>query len=572
MLAALSLIALIAAVSLGVATTSGRAGAVSKSPFYPRKQTLVTEGNQWGSIQGFNPYFGNYAVGTVGLCNETLLRYDPLKNRYIDWLAESAKFSGKKVYTVKVRPGIRWSNGQKFTARDVAFNFKLGRFSNAFWHDAYSSLKSIRVKGLAVTINFKSTPNYAEWQNLIWNLPMVNPRQARSIKDAASLEAFGQDAPIGTGPYVLDAAGYDPSTRVVWKKKAVWWAAKRKLAPSPAPTYIIDLANTGNWLNLSGPLNGITDLSNNYLPGVQTYVAQGHLQTYFPEKPYNLSTNTAWLTPNTTRKPLNDPTFRKALASSIDVGNIVKNDYGDLVRAANATGLLPAWKRWIDQAQAKKLGFSFNTNRAKSLLAAAGYRDVNSDGYVENKDGSPLDLKLAVPQGWSDWEVARDMIISSAKAAGIHLHKEEGDYYNRYALARNSGAFDLVLDNTPQISDNAWTYFDFLFHEPVLATQTYANFSRYKNRAAWNLVKKLGRTPLRKTATRKSIMKRLEKIVLTDVPNIPLWENGLWAQSQSRTWTNWPSSSSKRNYTPTMWRGYMQMTAIDMITHLKPAS
>jgi len=45
----------------------------------------------------------------------------------------------------------------------------------------------------------------------------------------------------------------------------------------------------------------------------------------------------------------------------------------------------------------------------------------------------------------------------------------------------------------------------------------------------------------------------------------------LWSQSQSKYWTNWPSSTSKRNYTPSMWRGYMQMTGIDMIAHLKAA-
>jgi peptide/nickel transport system substrate-binding protein len=566
-LAALSLLSLIAAVTLGAATTSGRAGTFS-SPYYPREQTLITEGSQWGSIQGFNPYFGNYAVGTVGLCNETLLRYDPLKNRYINWLAKSARFSSKKTYTVKVRPGIRWSNGQKLTGKDVAVNFRLGRFANAFWHDLYSGLKSIKVKGLTVSFTFNGAPNYAQWQNLVWNLPMINPGQARGIKSAAYLEAFGQDAPIGTGPYVLDPAGYDPTTRVVWKKKAVWWAAKQKRAPSPAPRYIIDLANTGGGWEFEGFLTGIVDLKNDYLPGVADYVASKRARTYYPGPPLNLSTNTVWLTPNTTRKPLSDPAFRKALASSINIGNVVRNDYGNLVLPANATGLLPSWKRWIDQAQVKKLGFSFSTSKARRLLADAGYKDANGDGYVENKNGSRIDLELAVPQGWSDWEAARDMIISSAKDAGIRLHKDYADY-NHYALERNSGKFDLALDNTPQISDNPWTYFDFLFHRPVLATQTYANFSRYKNQTAWNLVKKLGRTPLAKTAARKSLMRQLERITLTDVPNIPLWYNGLWAQSQSRNWKNWPSSNSKRNYTPTMWRGYMQMTAIDMITHLK---
>jgi peptide/nickel transport system substrate-binding protein len=367
---------------------------------------------------------------------------------------------------------------------------------------------------------------------------------------------------------VLDPAGYDPTIRVVWKKKAVWWAARQKLAPSPKPTYIIDLAGGGCPFECWGPLGGIDDLSNNFIPGVPQYVNNGKLQTYYSRAPYFLSANTSWLTPNTAHKPLSDPAFRRALATSINVGDIVQNDYHDTVMKANATGLLPIWKNWIDRAQVQALGFKFDTAKAKSLLAAAGYRDVNADGYVENKDGSKLDLAIAVPAGWSDWELARDMIVNSAQAAGIHISIKLSDF-GTYQKARNSGTFDLVIDNTPQLSDNPWTYFDFLFHLPVRGDQTSANFSRYSNPAAWALTRKLGKTPPGKTAARKSIAKKLEKIALTNVPNIPLWYNGLWSQSQSEYWTNWPSSSSKRNYTPVMWRGYMQMTAIDMITHLK---
>ena len=61
---------------------------------YPARQTLITSGTQWGNIAGMNPYVGNYAAGMVGLVNETLLRYDPLKDKYINWLAQSAKWTG----------------------------------------------------------------------------------------------------------------------------------------------------------------------------------------------------------------------------------------------------------------------------------------------------------------------------------------------------------------------------------------------------------------------------------------------------------------------------------------------
>ncbi|MGA9761435.1 MAG: ABC transporter substrate-binding protein [Gaiellaceae bacterium] len=508
----------------------------------------------------------------VGLVNETLVRYDPLKDKYINWLAKSAKFTGKpgavsKTFVIKVRPGIKWSNGQAFTAKDVAFNiFTLGKHATASWNVLWQNLKSAKAKGDTVTIQFKTTPNYDQWFNLMYTLPMMNPTQYAGITDS-TWTSFSPTDPIGTGPYTLGSL--DATTRIVWQKKATWWAAAQKVAPSPAPQYIIDLCNDNNTTALSGLLTGILDLDNNYIPGINKYVASGEMQTYFPGAPYNLAANTAWLTPNIKHPPLNDAKFRKALATSLDVSAIVNNDYHNLVTKASPTGLLKIWDKWIDKKLVTKYGFKFSTSQAKSMLAAAGYK-TGSDGYVVNKDGSKINLKIAVPSGWSDWETAEGLIVNSAKAAGIHITIDVGDF-NHYQLQRNAGQFDLVVDNTYQISDNPYTYFNGLFHLPIIGTQTFANFSRYTNKPAWNLVKKLDKTPLGATAARKTIMSQLEKYELTDVPNIPMWYNGVWAQTQSKYWTNWPSSTSNRNYIPASWRGYLNMTAIDMYTHVKKA-
>ena len=558
----------VAAVSLLAASW---AGASSKAS-YPRTDSLITAGTQWGTIAGFNPYGGNYAQGMVGLVNETLLRFDPLKDKYIPWLAKSASFTGKpgavsKTFIIKVRPGVKWSDGKAFTGKDVVFNiWTQGKHATASWNVLWQNLKSVKAKGDTVTVQFKKTPNYDQWYTFMYTNPMVSPAQYSGITDS-TWTSFSPTNPVGTGPYTL--ASLDATTRIVWQKKATWWAAKAKVSPSPAPQFIIDLCNDNNTTALSGLLTGLLDLDNNYIPGINKYVASGEMQTYFPGKPYNLSANTAWLTPNTKHVPLNDAKFRKALAESINVDSIVANDYHDLVTKASPTGLLKVWDKWIDKKAVAKSGFKFDTAKAKADLAAAGYK-TGSDGYVMNKDGSKINLKIAVPSGWSDWETAEGLIVNSAKAAGIHITIDVGDF-NHYQLQRNAGQFDLVVDNTYQIGDNPYSYFNGLFHLPIIGTQTFANFSRYNNAAAWKLVKKLDQTPLGAIAARKSIMSKLETIEMTDVPNIPMWYNGIWAQTQSKFWTNWPSSTSNRNYTPATWRGYLNMTAIDMYTHVKKA-
>jgi len=559
-----------AAVALA-AVLAGGAGASSQAKSYPRAQTLITSGKQWGNIAGMNPFTHNNAMGTIGLVNETLLRYDPIKGVYINWLAQSANWTGAKQYTIVVRSGVKWSDGKTFTSKDVAFNVNLQRFNTGQWNNLWLNLKQpIVVKGNTVVFNFKGTPNYIQWQNMIWNMPMISPVQGKTIKTAQDLTTYNPHNPIGTGPYKLDTSGYDVTTRVVWVKRAHWWAADQGVEPSPAPQYIIDLVNTSNTNSLSAVLAGVEDLNNNYLPGVNKLVDSGKVLTYFPKAPYMLSANTAWLEPNTTVKPLNDPVFRKALAMSIDISKIVRDDYGHLVSAASPTGLLPTWQKSINNGLVKTYGFSYSPTKAKALLLKAGYK-LDSSGMIANKDGSKIDLDLSVPQGWSDWEAARDMIIASAKDAGIRLHAVVKDY-NTWQSDRNTGKFDLVVDNPYQLADNPWAYWNGVFHLPVITTgtgQTFANYERYQNPAAWTLTQKLDQTPPTATAKIKSINDQLEKIEMKDLPLIPLWYNGVWAQMTSKYWTNWPSANSSRQYIPTTWEGYWQMTAIDALTHIK---
>jgi len=575
-------VALVAAVATAAFLTAG-AGANRISPSgkasvkdYPRSQTLITSGTQWGNIAGTNPYT-NHPAGMNGLVYETLLRFNPVSGKYINWLASGAKFTGAKQYTVTVRSGVKWADGTPFTGKDVAWNINLGRYNTASWNVLWQNLKQIKVSGNTVTINFKTTPNYVQWQNFMWNQFMIEPAQASPlIKNATDLTTFNPSNPIGTGPYAIDSM--DVTTRVVYARKAHWWASDQGVSPAPAPKYIIDLVNTSNTNALSGVLSGLEDLNNNYLPGAEKLADSGQVLTYFKGAPYMQTANTAWLEPNTTVKPLNDPAFRKALAESININQIVTQDYDNVVLPASPAGLLPTWSSYVDKSAVAADGFKYGTSQAVADLTAAGYKK-GSDGYFNNKDGSNINLDISVPQGWSDWEAARDMIVPDAKAAGIKLTVKVKDY-NTWASDRNTGNYDLVIDNPAQLIDNPWTMYNLIYHQPIIGSgtgQTFANFERFGSSAgdqadattAWNNVLKLDKTPLTNTAQIKTLNSALQTTLMKDLPVIPLWYNGIWAQFTSKYWTNWPSSSTSRKYTPAMWNGYLNMTGIDVITHLK---
>jgi peptide/nickel transport system substrate-binding protein len=567
-LVALCAIALVVAASVG----AGGAGATQNSAAaLPRSQTLYTTGTNWGPYNNLNPFMNwTYVTGTVGLVYETLFRYDPLKDKFIPWLANSGKWTGKTTYVATVRPGVTWSDGTPFTAADVKFTIDKLKIPAHPQHTLWATgLKSVTASGSKVTFAFGARPNYQEFDNYLFNVPMVPQHVWKSYPNNAIVSGNVNDVKklVGTGPYTYHS-GINSQQSFTWQKRDGWWATKA-LGMDVKPQYIVDIFNGSNAASLANLLAGKLDISNNFVPGINKQVGS-KIQTYFSGKPYMLAGNTAWLFPNTTRKPLDDPAFRKALANSINVDRIVTADYGNIVTKANPTGLLPIWDKYIDKAAVKQLGFSYNVAKAKSMLAAAGYKDTDGDGFVEKKDGSKLDLSIIVPNGWSDWMTAIQIIADSAKGAGIKITPSFPDY-NTLVDDRGNGRYDLVIANDRQVSNTPWTYYDYIYRLPILKNQTTVNYQRYSNQAAWTLTQQLDKTPASNQAAMKSILSKLQRMFLRDLPVIPLWYNGVWAQWNTSNWANWPSSQNHQ-VLPAMWRNYLQMTGIELLTGLKAKS
>lgn len=549
------------------ATSQASAPPASQTPpaAYPRNETLYTSGTQWGPPSSWNPIADwAYAMGTVNLVYETLFLYDPFTDQYEPYLAESGQWTSDTTYEVKLRDGITWSDGQPLTAEDVVFTVELGKLPSVPYSTVWNYLqKAEAVDPLTVRFTF-SQAQYHQWANFIYNRAIVPKHlwQGRSEEEIMG----ANENPVGSGPYLYLTHDQD---RMVWVRNDNWWG-KSKLGLDPKPKYIVDIVNSSNNVALGLLLQGGLDLSNNFLPGIATLVKGGYgVQTYYPDRPYMLSANTAWLVTNDTKPPLNDPAFRRALATSVDVDRIVNVVYGQIVKAADPSGLLPNWEKYIDKSVTSELGFSYDPAKAKSILAEAGYKDTDGDGFVENKDGSKIELKIIVPNGWTDWMESIRVIAESAKAVGINVTPDFPDYAARTdALQR--GNFDLAIANDAQISNTPWTYYNWIFRQPIADVMNAGNFGRYENAQAWDLVQQLDRTPVEDVEGAKRITSQLQRIMLTDLPIIPLWYNGMWSQVSNNVWTNFPSDSSY-HVVPSTWRGYWQMGAIKILDQIQPA-
>ena len=536
---------------------------------YKREETLYVSGAAWGPASTWNPFQpGSLAntTGTIGNVYEFLFAFDPMTGEFIPWLAESGNWTDATTYEVTLRQGLTWSDGQPLTAADVRFTFELGQKYAALWFSPVwrylTGVEAMDDTHLKFTFN---DPLYQEWANYLYNLPIV-PKHIWETRTEEEITTGTNENPIGSGAYLYETRSED---RNVWIRNENWWGIK--VFGKPAPKRIVDIRFSSNNVALGAVIKGEVDLSNNFLPGVATLVQKGYVKTYFADAPYMLSANTAVLFLNTTKKPMDDAKFRRALAFAIDVPSIVNVAYANLVKAASPTGLLPSLSRFDDPDVVARLGYTFDTAKAKKMLADAGYKDVNGDGFVEAPDGSKIELEVTCPFGWTDWMAAIDIIAQSAQAAGINIKAATPDY-GAWNTALQGGTFDMTLNNWAGMSNTPWTLYNLLFRHPIQEQMQSGNFGRYDNKEMFDLVDALAKVPVTDEAGMKAACSKIQELMLTDMPMIPLWYNGLWAQWNDSIWTNWPSEAPDAPKTlPSTWSGYWQMGGLMTLINLKPA-
>ena len=100
---------------------------------------------------------------------------------------------------------------------------------------------------------------------------------------------------------------------------------------------------------------------------------------------------------------MSDIKLRQALAYGFDVEQMVKAFYHGL-RERATTSIPPVFKKYYTK---DIKGFPYNPEKAKQLLDEAGYKNVNGDGYREDKNGKPFEVRIASMAGGDTTQIGR---------------------------------------------------------------------------------------------------------------------------------------------------------------------
>ena len=478
----------------------------------------------------FNPFVPTSSPYSVGLTYETLDFVDSLQSgKVTPWLATSYAWSNSnKTITFTIRPGVKWSDGKPFTAADVAYTFNLLKKypaldTNAVW----SVLSSVTQSGTdKVVFNF-STSAVPYFYYVAGQVPIVPEHIWSTIKNPVTNAVSN---PIGTGGYVMSKC---TPQNIQWTANPSYWQSGKAVVKTVnMPAFLSN--NTCNEYLATGQ----SQWGSQFIPNIQSYyVAKKAGNSYWFPPVANVS-----LFPNLTLSPLNDVAVREAISYGINRANVSKiGEYG-YEPPANQTGIVsPTFSSWNSSSAMAMAGSSYDPAKAKSVLEKDGYK-MGSDGIFA-KSGKKLSFTIITNGGYSDWIAAMQVLASGLKSVGIAATVDPLAANTFYADVY-AGKFQLAYNvesggPTPFYEMRQWLYSK---NSAPIGTAAASNWERFKSSSVDALLNQYGTTT--SAATQHSIVDKLENVMVTQYPIIPVLEEVDWFQFNSKDFTGFPSASN----------------------------
>lgn len=311
-----------------------------------------------GNPETIDPHqFRSIMTGSVlACCMETLITHDPVTMEFRPMLATAWTNIDPLTWELKLRPGVKFHNGEPFDAESVRFSIAriidspLNTLGKTVWPPTFGQ-KVVVVDPLTVRIVTKVPDPLVPNRLAAESLGMCPPKAY-----AAYAEKFNGDTLIGTGPYRF--VEYVVGQHVVVQANPDYWGNK-PVTPRVRWDVVPDPAT-----RVAALQRGVTDVVVNLpIPMLDTVRAAPDLDIYSV-----LGSIVHGLLLNVNKTPaLQDVRVRQALNYAIDRKTILDSLYKGLGRINN--GVVASQVDYaIDPGS-----YDYDPDKAKALLKAAGH-------------------------------------------------------------------------------------------------------------------------------------------------------------------------------------------------------
>lgn len=367
------------------------------------------------SLEPTDNYF-SWALMRYGL-GETLTGFDDKMNLR-PWLAESWQISDDKLtWTFKINDKATFSNGDKVTAEIVKASLER-TFAKSVRARSFFTYEEIKADGQKLLIKTdKPVPTLpsmlADPLFIIINT---------NVKD----RDYAKEGPICSGPYMVQSFS---KAKTVMQANPHYWQGEVPF-------------KTVNIVSVDDPSTRALALQSGEIDLAVT-IAPGDLEL-FTGRDYHIS-QLASLRTTLGRmnmaegRPLADWRVRSALISSLD-----RQTYNKvLLKDTFITGKAPVPPS-LDYGFGQLTDHNtYNLERAKKLLAEAGWQDTDGDGYVD-KNGKNLELELVYFSSRAELPLYAEATQADAKKAGIKIKLQNVDAGAMSEIG-SRGEFDILL-------------------------------------------------------------------------------------------------------------------------------
>lgn len=418
--------------------------------------------------QTFNPVLVQDAVSNqlISLMFEGLTKIDGESYEPVPALAESIEPDAiGRTWTVRLRPGLKWSDGAALTADDVVFTYR----DVIYDPHILSSVRDVMtVDGKAfevvkideLTVQFRLPSVFAPFKRVI-SFPILPKHALASFVDEQRfLFAWGVGVKpadfVCSGPFVLDT--YVPGERVILKKNPFYWRSGYPLLAGVVVSILSDSNMTllkfkRGEIDLIA-LNGQTfshlkrHKANCRLFELGPSLEQQFLMFQLAPEAYDEVQRYKW-------QWFEQKEFRQVVSMAIDRTTMVKHVFDGL-----------GYAQFSPVTQANPLFYvqdlpcyDYNLKRAKEMLRGLGYS--LRDGQLYDDQGRAVAFELLIPAESAQAQTVASMIQDDLKQLGIHISIRSAQFHYLVECLLKTRRWEAILlgltgSIDPHFSQNVW--------------------------------------------------------------------------------------------------------------------
>lgn len=382
-----------------------------------------------------------------------------------------------RIYTLRLRRGLRFSDGKPFDADDVIFTFQV--YLDEKIHSPQRDLLIVGGKPISVhkidayTVQFQLAQPYAAAERLFDGLPILprhlleNDYKTGNFSHAWSVSMSpGEFA--GLGPFRLKE--YVPGQHIVLERNPFYWKVDTKGNQLPYLGEIDFLITPSEDAQVIRFQAGDTDILSGFSAAdfdalTRDRAAKNyHLHDLGAGLEYNflffnLNDLSGKNLPQIARKQswFEDLRFRQAVSSAIDREGIVRLVYNG--RAVPLWGqVTPGNKRWVDSELPHP---SQTIPHARELLKGAGF-SWKSDGTLIDARGNAVEFSILTSSSNAERIKIATIIQDDLSQLGMQVHVVSLDFSTMVDRLLNSFDYEAAVmglasgDADPTSEMNVW--------------------------------------------------------------------------------------------------------------------